>query len=87
MNEAFFKNAVRERWVHREVAIATTLRQLRGPDAAYIVAACGFDALVVDCEHATYSMAESSAIFLSTALLVAHADIITASAAADRTLV
>lgn len=65
MNDTFFRHAVRERWARREVAVATTLRQLRGPDAAYLVAACGFDALVVDCEHATYSAAEASAICLT----------------------
>ena len=36
MSDTFFRNAVRERWARHEVAVATTLRQLRGPDAAYI---------------------------------------------------
>jgi 2-keto-3-deoxy-L-rhamnonate aldolase RhmA len=65
MTDAFFRNAVLERWAKGEAAIAVTLRQMRGPDAAYIAQACGFDAVVVDREHATYSDSETSAICLA----------------------
>ncbi len=48
-NEAKCKLAV------GELVVGVTLRQLRTPDAAYMLKACGFDAVIIDCEHGRMS--------------------------------
>jgi len=48
-----------------ERTLLMSLRQLRGPDAAMIVRACGFDGFYVDCEHGMYSWGQASALCAS----------------------
>lgn len=69
MSDVLLASPLRERWARNEMVIAMTLRQLRGPDAALIAQSCGFSAIVVDCEHATFSRSETSAICLAARLL------------------
>ncbi|MFM8679403.1 MAG: HpcH/HpaI aldolase family protein [Alphaproteobacteria bacterium] len=54
-------NAARARLEAGGIATMMSLRQLRGPDAAMMVAECGFDGFYVDREHGTYTDAEASA--------------------------
>jgi 2-keto-3-deoxy-L-rhamnonate aldolase RhmA len=48
-----------------ELVLMRSLRQLRTPDAAMIVRECGFDGFYVDCEHGTFSRAETAALCTS----------------------
>ena len=54
-------NPARARLDAGGVLTMMSLRQLRGPDAAMMVAECGFDGFYVDREHGTYTDAEASA--------------------------
>jgi 4-hydroxy-2-oxoheptanedioate aldolase len=59
---ALISNPVRNKLEADEVVLMMSLRQLRTPDAAMIVRECGFDGFYVDCEHGTYSRAETAAL-------------------------
>jgi 2-keto-3-deoxy-L-rhamnonate aldolase RhmA len=48
-------NEAKRKLAAGELVVAATLRQLRTPDAAYMLKACGFDAVIIDCEHGRMS--------------------------------
>ncbi|VCU72438.1 4-hydroxy-2-oxo-heptane-1,7-dioate aldolase [Pigmentiphaga humi] len=48
-----------------ERVLLMSLRQLRGPDAAMIVHACGFDGFYADCEHGMFTWEQASALCAS----------------------
>ncbi len=58
-------NPAREKLAADELVLMMSLRQLRTPDAAMIVRECGFDGFYVDCEHGTFSRAETAALCTS----------------------
>jgi 2-keto-3-deoxy-L-rhamnonate aldolase RhmA len=58
-------NPVKRKLAADELVLMMSLRQLRTPDAAMIVRECGFDGFYVDCEHGTYSRAETAALCTS----------------------
>lgn len=52
-----------------ELVVGVTLRQLRTVDAAFILKACGFDAVVIDREHGRMSADVTAALCMSSAAL------------------
>jgi len=58
-------NPVRHKLAADEVVLMMSLRQLRAPDAAMILRECDFDGFYVDCEHGTYSRAETAMLCTS----------------------
>jgi 2-keto-3-deoxy-L-rhamnonate aldolase RhmA len=58
-------NPVKRKLEADELVLMMSLRQLRTPDAAMIVRECGFDGFYVDCEHGTFSRAETAALCAS----------------------
>src|SRR5688572_15728179 len=59
----------REKLAAGEIIVMMSLRQLRTPDAAMIVKESGFDGFYVDCEHGTFSRAETAALCTSALML------------------
>lgn len=59
------RNPVKDKLAADELVVMLSLRQLRTPDAAMIVRECGFDGFYVDCEHGTFSRAETAALCTS----------------------
>lgn len=59
---ALIGNPVKRKLAADETVLMMSLRQLRTPEAAMIVRECGFDGFYVDCEHGTYSRAETAAL-------------------------
>jgi 2-keto-3-deoxy-L-rhamnonate aldolase RhmA len=77
-------NAARARLDAGGIVTMMSLRQLRGPDAAMMVAECGFDGFYVDREHGAYTDAEASALCAAGQLLgLLPAVRVRANAAAD----
>ena len=62
-------NPVRQKLQADEIVLMMSLRQLRTPDAAMMVRECGFDGFYVDCEHGTYSRAETAALCTSALMM------------------
>ena len=48
-------NQAKRKLVAGELVVGMTLRQLRTADAAFMLKACGFDAVIIDCEHGRMS--------------------------------
>jgi 2-keto-3-deoxy-L-rhamnonate aldolase RhmA len=46
---------LRARWAQGETALGTMVISMRNPAIAYALAAAGFDFMVVDCEHGSFS--------------------------------
>jgi len=77
-------NPVKRKLAADETVLMMSLRQLRTPDTAMIVRACGFDGFYVDAEHGMYSAAEVSALCTSALLCgLMPAVRVRSSAAAD----
>lgn len=62
MPERPLRNRLAERLAAGGTALAMSARLVRTPEIALIAKACGFDALYVDLEHSTISLAETGAI-------------------------
>ena len=66
---ALISNPLRHKLEADEVVLLMSLRQLRTPDAAMIVRECGFDGFYVDCEHGSFSRAETAALCTSALMM------------------
>lgn len=66
---ALIGNPVKRKLAADELVLMMSIRQLRTPDAAMIVRECGFDGFYVDCEHGTYSRAETAALCTSALMM------------------
>jgi 2-keto-3-deoxy-L-rhamnonate aldolase RhmA len=66
---ALITNPVRQKLDADELVLLMSLRQLRSPDTAMIVRECGFDGFYVDCEHGTFSRAETAALCTSALMM------------------
>jgi len=69
IDPALIGNPVKRKLEADEVVLMMSLRQLRTPDAAMILRECGFDGFYVDCEHGTYSRAETAALCASALMM------------------
>jgi 2-keto-3-deoxy-L-rhamnonate aldolase RhmA len=69
IDPALLANPVKRKLATGELVLMMSLRQLRTPDAAMIVRECGFDGFYVDCEHGTFSRAETSALCAAALML------------------
>jgi 2-keto-3-deoxy-L-rhamnonate aldolase RhmA len=68
MTAELLENPVRRKLEADEIVLMMSLRHLRTPDAAMMVRECGFDGFYVDCEHGSYSRAETAALCTSALL-------------------
>jgi 2-keto-3-deoxy-L-rhamnonate aldolase RhmA len=69
IDPALIANPVKTKLEADELVLMMSLRQLRSPDAAMIVRECGFDGFYVDCEHGTFSRAETAALCTSALMM------------------
>lgn len=60
-------NAAKRKLSANELVVGVTLRQLRTPDAAYMLKECGFDAVIIDCEHGRMSADTVAALCMTSA--------------------
>lgn len=65
IDPALIGNPAKQKLAADQLVLMMSLRQLRTPDAAMIVRECGFDGFYVDCEHGTFSRAETAALCTS----------------------
>jgi 2-keto-3-deoxy-L-rhamnonate aldolase RhmA len=75
-------NELKRKLAAGELAVGLTVRLLRTPDAALIAKACGFDAMIIDCEHGRLSADEVANLSMSAVAVGLTPIVRTASAAA-----
>jgi 2-keto-3-deoxy-L-rhamnonate aldolase RhmA len=75
-------NEARRKLATGALIVAATLRQFRGADAACMFKTCGFDAVIVDCEHGRVSGDELATLCMSSIALGLTPIVRVASAAA-----
>lgn len=65
MAKPVFENRAKKRLAAGELTLCMGVNQMRSPDVALIAAACGFDAIFIDLEHAPTSLESAAAICVS----------------------